>query len=624
MHRTRLLGIIAAPLLAGLWGAMLAAMHLYGEAPVLDRIEAALTDLRTLARGAVKPPDLVTIVAIDDAVVSQEQSYPLPRATLARIVDRVAGLGPRAVALDLLLVEPGDGDRLLADALGRAPSVIAAAAIFPESGKAPAAVDGPLARVPVADRLLLPLPIFTEKTATGVVNVTTDVSGTPRTLPLLLRSDDRIEQSLPLRVVAMATRTDATIEAGGVQVGNRLIATDLGQNLPIGYYGPHGTIRTISAGDVLAGRVQPESVENRIVVIGATVTAGGDVFPTPFDPVFPGVEVVATAISHLIAGDGPVRDISVRLADAAVAMLLPMIIVGLLAWHRNLIGLASGTAVLACWAGLNMLAFQRGIWMSAALPLAAAGPAVVVFGATRLWLDRRRAHLFAGQSELLQRIQAPGMAHLLARDPGFLKEPVRQNAAVVFIDLSGFTGLSEALGAVRTREFLDAFYNLIDDEATTHGGVITSFAGDGAMILFGLPETSANAATAAATCAVGLSRRTRAWLASLPASIASRVGFKIGAHYGVVVASRLGQERSQQIAVTGDTVNVASRLMEVAARAEAPIAMSDDFLNAAGNEPFEPGMLAGPFQAQLRGRTRPLAAWTWRDEHVARRQAASE
>jgi len=31
------------------------------------------------------------------------------------------------------------------------------------------------------------------------------------------------------------------------------------------------------------------------VVIGATVTGSGDVFPTPFDPVMPGVEIIATA-----------------------------------------------------------------------------------------------------------------------------------------------------------------------------------------------------------------------------------------------------------------------------------------------------------------------------------------
>jgi adenylate cyclase len=612
MIGARWLRLLAAPLLAGLWGAALGAAHLQGQAPILDRVEAALTDLRTLARGETRPPDLVTIVAIDDALVDREKAYPLPRATLARIVEKIDALGPRAIALDLLLVEagPDDGDRLLAEALAKRPAVIAAAAIFTTSGRAEADAEGLLARVPVADQFLSPMPIFAEAAQTGVVNVATDQDGVPRSAPLLFRTADRIEESLPLRVAAAATGSDPLIEPGVVMVGGKSIHTDLGQNLPLAFYGPRGTIRTLSAGDVLNGRIEPQSVEGRIVVIGTTVTAGGDVFPTPFDPVLPGVEVVSTAISNLMAGDGPVRNYNVRLVDAAMAILLPAALVGLLAWRRNVVGFAAIAGVLIAWAIINMLAFEHGIWMSAALPLAAAAPPAILFGAGQIWFQRRQAYHFARQATLLQRVQAPGMAHLLAQDPEFLKEPVRQHAAVVFVDLSGFTGLSESLGAAATRELLDAFYDRVDVEATTSGGAITSFTGDGAMILFGLPVPEAGDAAAAARCAIGLCRSMRSWLGSLPASIAPRIGFKIGAHYGIVVVSRLGHGRTQQIAATGDTVNVASRLMEVAARSGTELAVSDDLLQAAGRAAFEPGGLAGPFETRLRGRAHPLAVWT--------------
>ena len=54
----------------------------------------------------------------------------------------------------------------------------------------------------------------------------------------------------------------------------------------------------------------------------------------------------------------------------------------------------------------------------------------------------------------------------------------------------------------------------------------------------------------------------------LPSSIAKRVGVKLGAHFGLIIASRLGGGSQQQITATGDTVNIASRLMEVAAEHE--------------------------------------------------------
>jgi adenylate cyclase len=126
--------------------------------------------------------------------------------------------------------------------------------------------------------------------------------------------------------------------------------------------------------------------------------------------------------------------------------------------------------------------------------------------------------------------------------------------------------------------------------------MITSFLGDGAMILFGLPAAAAEDASGAADCALGLCMSTGRWLASLPPSTASRFGFKVGAHFGVIVVSRLGGGSYQHITAAGDTVNVASRLMEVAASHGAELALSDELLQAAGRDCalFKSGVLVGP------------------------------
>jgi adenylate cyclase len=607
---------LVALVLAGLWGAGLGFIHMRGDMWFLDRVEATMTDLRTVIRGQRPAPDAVTIVAIDDEVVRQAGSYPLPRAKLAQIVDTVARLKPKAIGIDVLLVDQGpeDGDQALVKSLGSSPIVLAAAAIFPEGQQHITAIpDDPLASVPSAERFLLPLKPFADVAAVGVVNVATDQNGTPRLVPMLFKSGDHIEASFPLRVASVAKGAEPAIEPDRLLLGQQVIRTDIGQVLPLTFYGTRGTIRTISAADVLNGKLNRDAVENRIVVIGTTVTGGGDVFPTPFDPVLPGVEVISTAISHLMSGDGIVRDRNVRLVDAGFAVGLPLVLVVLLAWRRNVIGLLTIIGVVLLWLALNMAAFANGIWLSAAVPMAAAIPPAIIFGATQLWLGKRRVQHFAEQSELLQRIQAPGLGNWLARNPGFLAEPVRQDAAVVFIDLSGFTGLSETLGPNATRELLNGFYQLVDEEVAASGGTITSFMGDGAMILFGLPEPAMEDALNAARCCIGLCNRTRGWLASLPASIGSRIGFKLGAHFGTVVASRLGSGSRQQITATGDTVNVASRLMEVAASHGAELALSEEILQAIGHdsEPFKSGTLSGPLETQIRGRSGALAIWLW-------------
>jgi adenylate cyclase len=204
----------------------------------------------------------------------------------------------------------------------------------------------------------------------------------------------------------------------------------------------------------------------------------------------------------------------------------------------------------------------------------------------------------------------------LTRNPDFLLAPVRQNAAVVFIDLSGFTSLSETLDPDATRGLLKEFHALVDKEVTRCGGMITSFLGDGAMILFGLPAEAADDATRAAECSIALCVKTERWIKTLPPSIAARIGFKIGAHSGPIVASRLGGRNHQHITATGDTVNVSSRLMEVAARHDVRLAVSDTLRVEAERTGarLKTGSLEGPVDAQIRGRSGSLSVWLWRSE----------
>jgi adenylate cyclase len=609
-----------AVILAAIWGGGVYFEHSRGGLRFLDRIESTTIDIRTLARGKRVPPDIVTIVAIDDNIVKLRGVYPLPRVDLAKIVDTIARLEPKVIAIDLLLIDngPPDADEALEKSLAACPAVIAAAAIFPEASQSVSSENdkGPLARLPTAEKFLLPLKRFADHAKVGIANVATDQTGTPRSIPMLFRTRDMVELSFPLRVASLAVGKEPAIEPDRLTLGQRSVPIDADHALPIAFYGPRRTIRTISAASVLAGDISSDDIRNRIVVLGAAVSGGGDFFSTPFDRLLPGVEVISTAISHLVAGDGPLQDESVRIADGVVSVLLPAVLVGLLAWRQSAVGLIAAAAVVLIWVATNFLAFSSGIVMSAAVPIAAAAVPVVYFGSLQLWSSRRQAQHFAASNELLERFQAPAIQKWLARDPNFLAEPVRQNAAVVFIDLSGFTSLSEQLGPNETRDLLKEFHALVDREAVACGGMITSFLGDGAMILFGLPAATTDDAARAAECARRLCSGVGRWLVSLQLASPSQLGFKVGAHFGVIVASRLGGGSYHHITATGDTVNVASRLMEVAASHGAELAVSDELLHAAGRDCalFKSGSLAGPEETRIRGRSGSLTIWLWRSQ----------
>jgi adenylate cyclase len=615
MDRRYAFTLIAAAL-AGLWGAGLALSYREGRAAFLDRLEAPLADLRFLIQGPRPAPDAITIVAIDDQTAHETGSYPLSRATMARLVSALGRMKPKVIALDILFIDPGptEGDLALIDALRGAPSVLAAAGLFRRAAQRALEPDDNPEGLPVTQSLLLPLDSLTSVGALGVVNIATDASGVPRHVPLLLRSDGRIMPSFPLRAVSIAVNRDPALHSDGIDIGGISTSTERGYALPLRFYGPGGTVRTISASQILNGNVVEDAVRDKVIVVGATVAGGGDTFPTPFDPVLPGVEVLATAIAHLMEGDGLVRDRHVRLIDATTAVILPVLFVLLLSWHRSIWGLALIAGIATLWIGVTVAAFMQGIWLSAALPLLAATPPVVLFGAARLWLDRSRAERLSVQSRTLQSFQPPSLTERLTKDPIFLIKPVRQQAALIFIDLSGFTGLTEVLPLDDTREVLRSFHTLVDQETVRNHGIVASFMGDGAMILFGLPDPSPQDAGHAVAACVALSMRMESWLATLPQPIASRIGFKIGAHYGRIIASRLGGDSHQHITATGDTVNVASRLMEVAAAHHASLALSDALYYAAGpaRSVLEAGILDGPLATSIRGRAGSLQVWFWR------------
>ena len=621
--RSRRVQILVALVLTALWGAGIYAAHANGHLRFLDRLEATLTDWRTQARGVQRPPDVVTIVAIDDTVVKRGGSYPLPRADLARVVDTIVQFKPKVVAIDLLLVDRSAaiGDATLANTLATGPMVLAAAAIFPSASETVAPSEGPLAVLPEAERFLQPLPAFADHAEVGVVNVATGQSGSPLAVPMLFRTRDKVELSFPLRVAARALDQPLTVAPDRLMLGNRAVPTDSDFALPITYYGPRRTIRTVSAQSIFDGTLDRAAIENRIVVIGASVAGGGDFYPTPFDSLMPGVEVISTAITHLVAGDAVVRDRRVRIADALSATLLPMLLVGLLAWRRSALGIMAAAAMMIAWAGLNLFAFTHGVWLNAATTLAAAVPPVTVFAGVQLWAGGRRTQYFVAKSRSLAQFQAPALQEWLARDPDFLSKPVRQDAAVVFVDLSGFTGLSKRIDPDELRNLLKAFHALIDKAAIDCGGMITGFLGDGAMILFGLPRAMPDDAARALKCAIDLHRGLERWIASLPPAVAGQLGLKIGAHCGPIVASRLG-ESHQHITATGDTVNVASRLMEVAAQNDARLALSDTMLDAADFHGAPDGVLSGPLLAHVRGRSGVVTVWFWRDQSGPGHEAA--
>ncbi len=134
----------------------------------------------------------------------------------------------------------------------------------------------------------------------------------------------------------------------------------------------------------------------------------------------------------------------------------------------------------------------------------------------------------------------------------------RKLATVLFADLVGSTALADSEDPERVRALLDRFYDAMSEEIERTGGTVEGYAGDSVMAAFGAPAALEDHAERALHAALAMQRR-------LIESFGDELALRIGVNTGEVVS---GRPREGTSFVTGDAVNVGSRLEQAAAAGE--------------------------------------------------------
>ncbi|MGF1626394.1 MAG: adenylate/guanylate cyclase domain-containing protein [Alphaproteobacteria bacterium] len=221
----------------------------------------------------------------------------------------------------------------------------------------------------------------------------------------------------------------------------------------------------------------------------------------------------------------------------------------------------------------------------------------------RLESERARANL--------SRYFAPALVDELAADSHSVTEIAEREAAVLFIDIIGFTRRCEGLGAIETMHFLRAFHRRMDAAVFAHDGTLDKYIGDAVMATFGTPRTGPRDAANALACSVAVQDIVDDWSRQLVAGGAPPLQVGIGVHYGPVVTGDIGGEQRLEFAVIGDTVNVAARLETLTRVRDADIAISQALAEAAraqGGGALLAGFVPGKPVA-LRGRSATIVPW---------------
>ncbi len=214
-------------------------------------------------------------------------------------------------------------------------------------------------------------------------------------------------------------------------------------------------------------------------------------------------------------------------------------------------------------------------------------------------IERRRT---ANLSKYLPNTLVGNMAN---EGVGLIDETRCQNAAVLFVDIRGFTKMSENLPPKDIIRFLTEFRARMSSVIAANGGTIDKFIGDAIMVVFGIPEPAEKDARSALLCGFGMLNSLDDWNKERFEKGLEPVEVGIGIHFGEVIAGALGDETRVEYTVLGDTVNVAERLESLTRQQNTSLIVSGAVFKVALPFPNSSAFFASPHQF-LTGRDAPV------------------
>jgi adenylate cyclase len=563
--------------------ALLTLLRWFDPQPLQD-LRAASLDIyqRLKPRAAVETP--VTVVAIDEASLKAEGQWPWPRARLAALASRLLDAGAASVGFDILFAETDrmssaqrDGDAELAAAIAEKP-VALAFTDAPGDGplppvKAGFAVTGEevASGVTPITGAILPLPALTAA-APGLGHITLSgpqAGSTVREVPLLLGNGGTLYPAFLLEALRLGTGASTYVVTGdplyagqmqSLRVADFAVPTDERGQFRF-YAAPGASTPTLSASDVLAGRADPGKIAGSIVLVGVSAAGLPDIRVTPLREAMPGVNIHAQILSQIMAGQFLNRPAWVDGAEVVAIAALSLLLVVIATFVGPIAGLVAAGLVMALIAGLCWYFFvAQGLLIDPVAPLG--GALLTVFATTAFWyivIERQRRYI----RQAFGRYVSPALLARIEQSPEALKlGGVNREITVLFMDVRGFTSLSESLSPQDTIRFLNTVHGALSVPVMEMDGTLDKYIGDSLMAFWNAPldvgDHAAKAAEAALRMRAALRRLNEERAFALPRDRHVRIG--IGIHTGIACVGNLGTQSRLNYSAVGDTVNTAARI----------------------------------------------------------------
>ncbi len=525
---------------------------------------------------------------------------------MATLLNTLAQQGVGAIGLDIVFAEPDnsspkrvleklglpndtmpDYDAILAQSIRETPTIIGYVfalepdSIEPQSHPKSSAIiiehQKPSTSILIKPyRPILNIALI-EKSAysSGYFNTMPDSDGIVRSIPLLMQYDDMLYPSLSLemaRIVLGASKIEVQYDDHGiahVRLGESIIPTDSRGKMLINYRGSKYAYTYISAVDIIENRVNKAMLEGKIALIGTSAAGLLDLRSTPFDTVYPGVEVHANAIDNIIHQTffhKPLwtHGVNIITIVTIVFLIYALLLVPSALWSFfflacfNLVFIGTHY-VLMIYAGLIFNTLIPFICFNALFIL---GQAINYF--FEIKQKERIKHKFASK------VSEAVMNDLLEHQSEVLQGKEKE-ITIFFSDIRNFTTLSERISNPKHLiYFINTYMHPMSEIITASHGTVDKYIGDSIMAYWNAPLDVIHHADTAVCAALEQLR----YLPTLNARLSDDplfhslaqtlntplIDIGIGINTGIAIVGEMGSLQRSDYTVIGDTINVGSRL----------------------------------------------------------------
>lgn len=542
----------------------------------LTSIDLKLKDTRFKFRGHEEPDRRVLIVAIDSKSIDRLGRWPWDRKITSKLIENLKKA--KVIALDIVFSEPSNSysDKMLSDAINKSNVIVGyyfrdeETIVHPESYinlkqsriKIVKAFED-VKTLPVREFLYAELNIPSIKAQAGFFNIFPDEDGVYRKMNLLAIYNGELYPHLAVLAVSRFKDASLIVETAqygikSIKIRDEIIPVDEFGSLTLNYYGKAGSFKTISAVDVIDGKV--EIPEDTIVFVGVTEMAVADIRNTPVDPVMPGVEISATLVSNILKKQYLIYNSWVTLLDI-LFIILPVSLLTLVFTKtpRTVLSLSIFIVFVFLTYFFNFLIFKKYFFnLSLIYPFISLSLCYVLSEAYRnLIIEKKSKFLKKAFSSYV----SSELVNIIMKDPEALKLGGEKRViTVLFSDIRGFTTISEHLEPEKLVMLLNNYFDPMTKIVLKHRGMLDKYIGDAIMAVYNAPVNVFEHAKEALLTALDMIKELKILNEKFIKMGFPEIDIGIGINTGEAITGNMGTEMRFDYTAIGDTVNLASRL----------------------------------------------------------------